>query len=83
VEKLNKIHPKALNIRLIDIGIGFLYENNYPRLKLAFANPKKVVVDEKFGIAYYYNRENVVEVDDTTGLAKIKVLEDDEDEDKS
>jgi hypothetical protein len=40
-------------------------------------------VDEKFGIAYYYNRGNVVEVDNTTDLAKIKVLEDDEDEDKS
>jgi hypothetical protein len=40
-------------------------------------------VDEEFGIAYYYNRENVVEVDNTTGLAKIKVLGDDEDEDKS
>jgi hypothetical protein len=83
VKKWNKIRPKALNKRIIDIGIGFLYENNYPELKLVFANPKKIVVDEEFGIAYYYNRENVVEVDNTTGLAKIKVLGDDEDEDKS
>ena len=83
MKKLNKIRKNDLDLRIIDVGIGFLYESDYPKIKLIFADPKKKIIDEKFNISYYYNRENVVEVDDTTTLFKLKELTGDEDGDKS
>ena len=68
-----------VNIKIWDVSIGLLYENNYPKIRILFVNPKKIIIDKKFDITYYTNQENIVNVEDSTILPTPGILLEEDD----
>jgi hypothetical protein len=68
-----------VNIKIWDVSVGLLYENNYPKIRILFVNPKKIIIDKKFDITYYANQENIVNVEDSTILPTPGILLEEDD----